>query len=98
MNVLEIKDLSRGYGGQPVLADIGFSVAPGEVVGLLGRNGAGKTTLINLVMGLLAPDRGTVRVFGQDPRLKPVAVRQRRLRGLADQPGGGPGAWGDGAD
>jgi ABC-2 type transport system ATP-binding protein len=77
MNVLELRNVSRGYGGTAVLTDIGFTVSAGEVVGLLGRNGAGKTTLINLVMGVLAPDAGSVRVFGQDPRQEPVAVRRR---------------------
>jgi ABC-2 type transport system ATP-binding protein len=77
MSVLEIKDLTRGYGGKPVLKDLGFDVTAGEVVGLLGRNGAGKTTLINLIMGMLAPDAGSVRVFGEDPRVDPVGVRKR---------------------
>jgi ABC-2 type transport system ATP-binding protein len=77
MNVLEFRNVGRGFGGTAVLADIAFAVTTGEVVGLLGRNGAGKTTLINLVMGMLAPDSGSVRVFGQDPRVEPVAVRRR---------------------
>jgi len=77
MSVLEIKNLVRGYGDKPVLRDLGFTVTPGEVVGLLGRNGAGKTTLINLIMGTLAPEEGTVRVFGEDPRANPVGVRKR---------------------
>jgi len=77
MSVLEFRNVSRGYSGTPVLANLSFAVAAGEVVGLLGRNGAGKTTLINLVMGTLAPASGSVRVFGEDPRERPVEVRQR---------------------
>jgi len=49
----------------------------GEVVGLLGRNGAGKTTLIRIAMGMLYPDRGSVRVFGLSPIENPVAVKKR---------------------
>ena len=77
MDVLKFKKVSRGFGATPVLKGVEFAIAPGEVVGLLGRNGAGKTTLINLAMGMLAPDAGEVRVFGKDPRLEPVDVRRR---------------------
>ena len=77
MAVLEFKNVARSFGDTRVLANLEFAVEEGEVVGLLGRNGAGKTTLINLVMGMLAPDAGQVRVFGQDPRENPVAVRKR---------------------
>jgi ABC-2 type transport system ATP-binding protein len=77
MEVLGFKNVSRRFGANEVLAGIDFNVEEGEVVGLLGRNGAGKTTLINLVMGMLAPDQGSVRVFGLDPRHDPVAVRRR---------------------
>ena len=77
MDVLELKDVSRQFGDTRVLQGVSFKVASGEVVGLLGRNGAGKTTLIKLVLGMLETDSGTVRVFGEDPRLDPVAVRRR---------------------
>lgn len=77
MSVLEFRNVARSFGDNRVLAGIDFTVDQGEVVGLLGRNGAGKTTLINLVMGMLAPDEGQVRVFGRDPRREPVAVRKR---------------------
>jgi len=77
MSVLEIRNLSRGYGGTPVLANVDFSVAAGEVVGLLGRNGAGKTTLIRIAMGMLEADAGRVKLFGLDPREEPLEVKQR---------------------
>jgi ABC-2 type transport system ATP-binding protein len=54
-----------------------LSAEAGTVVGVVGRNGAGKSTLLELVHGLLAPDAGTVRVFGLDPVRDPVAARQR---------------------
>jgi len=77
-SVLEFVNVSRSYvKGAPVLDGVSFSVAPGEVVGLLGRNGAGKTTLIRTAMGMLYPHGGDVRVFGLSPTEDPVAVKQR---------------------
>lgn len=76
--VLEFQDISRSYkAGVPVLKGVSFSMAEGEVVGLLGRNGAGKTTLIRIAMGMLFPDAGSVRVFGLSPTEDPVAVKRR---------------------
>ena len=68
MKILEFDNVSRGYGAGDILSRISFGVDQGEVLGLLGRNGAGKTTLIHLVMGMLAPREGEVKVFGMDPR------------------------------
>lgn len=77
-SVLEFNNISRSYRkGVPVLDGVTFSVAPGEVVGLLGRNGAGKTTLIRIAMGMLFPHGGSVRVFGLSPTDEPVAVKKR---------------------
>ncbi|MGA3099868.1 MAG: ATP-binding cassette domain-containing protein, partial [Bryobacteraceae bacterium] len=76
--VLEFRNISRCFKqGVPVLDGVSFSMADGEVVGLLGRNGAGKTTLINIAMGLLSPQGGAVRVFGISPTEDPVAVKRR---------------------
>jgi len=78
MSVLAFEGVHRAYErGADVLAGVDFSISKGEVVGLLGKNGAGKTTLIRIAMGMLEPQRGSVRVFGLDPRAKPVEVKQR---------------------
>ena len=78
MSVLEFNDVHRAFvDGVDVLDGIGFSVEPGEVVGLLGKNGAGKTTLLNIAMGMIEPQQGTVRVFGLDPRRDSVEVKRR---------------------
>ncbi len=77
MSVVELAKVHRSYGRETVLSEINLAIEPGQVVGLLGRNGAGKTTLLRLIMGMLEPGQGTVRVFGQDPRLDPVAVKKR---------------------
>jgi ABC-2 type transport system ATP-binding protein len=77
-SILEFDGISRSYQkGTPVLDGVSFSMAEGEVVGLLGRNGAGKTTLIRIAMGMLFPHRGSVRVFGLSPTEDPVAVKKR---------------------
>lgn len=77
-SILEFQNISRSYKkGVPVLDGVTFSVAPGDVVGLLGRNGAGKTTLIRIAMGMLFPHGGLVRVFGLSPTGEPVAVKKR---------------------
>jgi ABC-2 type transport system ATP-binding protein len=77
-SVLEFHDIYRAYKkGEQVLKGVTFAVAPGEVVGLVGRNGAGKTTLMHIAMGLLAPQAGSVRVFGLSPTEDPVAVKRR---------------------
>ncbi|MBK5958857.1 ABC transporter ATP-binding protein [Rhodoplanes elegans] len=62
--MLTVENLEAGYGETPVLFDVGFAVAAGEVVTLLGRNGMGKTTTIRALMGLVRPTGGTVSLDG----------------------------------
>ena len=64
--LLELRDVHAGYGRSEVLFGIDLAVAPGEIVGVLGRNGMGKTTLVRTVMGLLAPSSGSVRFAGRE--------------------------------
>jgi zinc/manganese transport system ATP-binding protein len=63
--VLEVADLRVDLGGRTILRDASFSVGAGEFVGLIGANGAGKTTLLRVILGLVAPGAGSVRVTGQ---------------------------------
>lgn len=81
-NIVEIKDLWFYYGSQPILEGIDLEVTPGIFLGLIGPNGGGKTTLFKLILGLLPPARGLVRVFGQDPC---GLGRQRSLIGYVPQ-------------
>ncbi len=67
MKALEVKDLWFSYGGEDVLKGVNFSAEAGETVAILGPNGAGKTTLLKLILGLLKPRRGEVRIFGLPP-------------------------------
>lgn len=63
-----LTSVTKMYGAQRALDGIDLHVGRGELVALLGPNGAGKTTAVKLMLGLLAPDAGVVRVFGFDPR------------------------------
>jgi ABC-2 type transport system ATP-binding protein len=67
MSGIELKGLSKSYGAVRAVRGIDISVAPGETVALLGPNGAGKSTTIDMLLGLLDPDAGTVTVFGMTP-------------------------------
>ncbi len=62
--LLEAKALERRYGERAALADVSFTLQPGQTLGLFGANGAGKTTLLRILATLLRPHGGTVRVLG----------------------------------
>jgi ABC-type sugar transport system ATPase subunit len=63
--VVEIRGLRKTYPGVVAVADASFSVAPGEVLGLVGKNGAGKSTVIKMLAGLVHPDEGEILVDGE---------------------------------
>jgi zinc transport system ATP-binding protein len=65
--MVEMIDLSFSYAGQEVLAGINFTVHQGDFVAIIGPNGGGKTTLVKLILGLLRPSAGTLRVNGKPP-------------------------------
>jgi branched-chain amino acid transport system ATP-binding protein len=63
--LLEVKELTRTFGGLAAVRDVTFGIESGEIVGLIGPNGAGKTTLFNVMTGFLSPTRGEVQFEGQ---------------------------------
>jgi branched-chain amino acid transport system permease protein len=76
--LLEIAGLTKRFGGVAAAEAIDLSVARGELVSVIGPNGSGKTTLFNLITGLIPPDRGTVRLEGQEiSGLAPHAIVTR---------------------
>jgi branched-chain amino acid transport system ATP-binding protein len=83
--VLEAIGITHSFAGIKALSDVSLAVEPGERVGLIGPNGAGKTTLFNCVLGVLRPDRGTVRLAGEDVSRLPVYARARRGIGRSFQ-------------
>jgi len=64
--LLEVRGLTKRFGGVVANRDVSFSVGPGELVGVIGPNGAGKSTLFDLITGFTRPDAGTVRIDGRD--------------------------------
>jgi beta-exotoxin I transport system ATP-binding protein len=75
--VIEAQDLRKDYGRTHALVDLDLVVDVGEVFGFLGPNGAGKTTTIRILMDLIRPTAGAVRVLGLDCRRNGVALRRR---------------------
>jgi len=63
---LEIKGLTKNFGGLRAVNDVGFSMERDQILGLIGPNGAGKTTLLRLITGILKPDAGNVRFMGKE--------------------------------
>jgi branched-chain amino acid transport system ATP-binding protein len=75
VSVLEVRNLSKAYGGVQAVDDVSFSVAAGELLALIGPNGAGKTTCFNMLNGQIAPDAGTVAFEGRSLRgLRPRQI------------------------
>jgi zinc transport system ATP-binding protein len=65
-NIVEVKDVYFSYDKEEVLKDITLDIHKGDYIGIVGPNGAGKTTFIKIVLGLLSPQKGSVRLFGKD--------------------------------
>jgi ABC-2 type transport system ATP-binding protein len=83
--VLEVAHLSKSYAGKPAVTDLSFSVAAGEVLGLVGPNGAGKTSTLRCLAGILPPTSGTIRIAGHDIAADPVAAKGA-LAWVPDEP------------
>ena len=72
--MIEVSHLCKSYGSKRAVHDVSFSVAPGEVVGLIGKNGAGKSTILKSIAGLLRYESGDIRAYGEDIRQNPVVI------------------------
>jgi branched-chain amino acid transport system ATP-binding protein len=81
MNLLEVRKVSRFFGGLAAVKDVSFEVRKGEILGLIGPNGAGKTTLFNVVNGFYPPSRGEVLFLGE--RVSGLKPHQICRRGMA---------------
>jgi len=78
--ILEIKGITKHFGGLAALSDLSFQVEPATILGLIGPNGAGKTTLFNVISGFLTPTLGKVFFQGEDiTALRPDQIAQKGL-------------------
>ncbi len=76
--MLEVKDLTKAFGGLRAVTNLSFTVEKGSIIGLIGPNGAGKTTVFNLVTGFLPPTAGQMSLQGENlVGLKPYAVTRK---------------------
>jgi ABC-2 type transport system ATP-binding protein len=73
--LIETQNLVKRYGEKTAVDNVSFEVSPGEVFGFLGPNGAGKTTTIKMIVGLLQPTSGTVKVAGYDVQSQPLLAK-----------------------
>jgi branched-chain amino acid transport system ATP-binding protein len=76
--LLDVEDLTKAFGGLIAVNGVSLSVAPGEILGLIGPNGSGKTTLLNLIAGTIRPDAGRIRMDGEDVTRLPNHLRVRK--------------------
>jgi ABC-2 type transport system ATP-binding protein len=72
--VVDVQNLVKWYGPRLAVRDVSFSVAEGEVVGLLGPNGSGKSTIFRILTSYLVPTSGSVAVAGHDATTQPIAL------------------------
>lgn len=80
-----IQGVHRSFGRVRAVIDINLQIPRGHFVGLIGHNGAGKSTLLRMMIGLLRPDRGTIRVGGIDVHADPLNAR-RKIGAVPEQP------------
>jgi lipopolysaccharide export system ATP-binding protein len=84
VHILQTEEITKTYRGRKVVDNVSVWVEQGEVVGLLGPNGAGKTTSFYMIVGLISPDSGKVKLDGRD--LTPLAMYQRARLGVSYLP------------
>ena len=82
---VELRDLRKQYGALTAVDGVSLRVEQGDVYGYLGPNGAGKTTSLRMMLGLILPTSGEVRLFGRDPTIDPVAALEG-VAGFVEEP------------
>lgn len=82
---LEVRGMTAGYGGDPVIADVSLTVGKGEIVAVIGPNGAGKSTLLKALAGLIPAISGSVTIGGEDVTSLPTFRLARRGIGYVPQ-------------
>lgn len=83
--VIEINDLTFAYGPtEPILQDVNLAIEAGDFASIIGPNGGGKTTLVKLILGLLQPQKGQIKVFGQCPEAARPRIGAMPQHGVSD--------------
>ena len=82
--VVDVHNLTKRFGDFTAVDGISFEIRPGEILGLLGPNGAGKTTTIQMLLGLVTPTSGSIRMFGRDLVQDPSSWGDLRLGNALD--------------
>lgn len=65
-NIIEVSDVSFSYNDEVIIEDVNLSIHEGDYLGVVGSNGSGKTTLLRIILGLITPQSGSIKLFGQD--------------------------------
>jgi ABC-2 type transport system ATP-binding protein len=83
--LIDAHGLSKSYSGKPALRGLNLAVPRGSICGFLGRNGAGKTTTLKLLLGMLRPDAGEIRLFGETVESEASSIAARRRIGFVSE-------------
>ena len=75
--VIKLDGVTKAFGSMTVIKDLSFTIRAGEIVGLLGPNGSGKTTTVRLINGVIAPNTGSIEVFGRSSLAESDSIRAR---------------------
>jgi lipopolysaccharide export system ATP-binding protein len=88
-SVIEFNNVSLAYGNRLILDNINFKINEGQIFGMLGPNGVGKSTIFNLITGLISPDKGKIKIIGENVINYPIYLRTRKFKvGYVPQYGG----------
>ena len=88
-SIVEFENVSLAYGNRLILDNISFKINEGQIFGMLGPNGVGKSTIFNLITGLINPNKGKIKIAGDDVTKTPIYLRTKKFRvGYVPQYGG----------
>ena len=88
-SIVEFENVSLAYGNRLILDNISFKINEGQIFGMLGPNGVGKSTIFNLITGLINPNKGKIKIAGEDVTKLPIYLRTKKFRvGYVPQYGG----------
>jgi lipopolysaccharide export system ATP-binding protein len=79
-SIIEFDNVSLAYGERLILDNINFQINEGQIFGMLGPNGVGKSTIFNLLIGLINPKSGTIKIAGEDATKYPIYLRTKKFK------------------